>query len=347
MHKGLEFLIKYKVFHMLFWIAMVAFQYHSIKVSPKDTISPIFFLIANQMLVNAIVIYTFTNIFVERFFKTKKFSKLFISYVVLTCIAALVGYFISVIFIYKQQHTTMFFVLTYISTLIDCIVTSLIFISIVLIYEIFKQQQETHQKEKDFLNNEIEMLKTQMNPHFIFNALNSIYALMGIDNKKAEEALTTFSELLRHQLYESQQAFVPLEKEIDFLEKYIALEKMRKEDDLVITQNIQINKKEVRIAPILLQPIIENAFKYVSNNREKNYINIEIIANTNEINCTINNSIDEINKIATGGIGLVNVKRRLELLYHKDYSMAIHKTDQEYCIQLQINTTNNDLYNNR
>ena len=185
---------------------------------------------------------------------------------------------------------------------------------------------------------ELEFLKQQINPHFLFNSLNTVYFLIDKENVAARDTLHQFSEMLRYQLYETKGAAIPIEKEMKYLQDYIALQKMRKDDHYAINVTISPGVKGFLIEPFLLIPFVENCFKHISHHSDQqNVININIDYNEtifyfNAINSTVENSTD-INRT---GIGLANVQRRLQLLYPGKHQLIIKEANGNYDLQLQL-----------
>ncbi|MEW7280191.1 histidine kinase [Aquimarina sp. 2201CG1-2-11] len=185
---------------------------------------------------------------------------------------------------------------------------------------------------------ELKYLKAQLNPHFLFNGLNSIYHLIGKDDTLAKQTLLQFSGLLRYQLYESS-THISLEKELDYVLKYINIEETRKGSDIQLDYDIKLENPTMKIAPLLLIPFVENAFKHCSNyeNSSKNTIEVIIDETGGELTLNIANSYDElINQKVAGGIGLVNVQKRLTLLYPDAYKLKINKETSQYIVNLSI-----------
>ncbi|WP_062058311.1 sensor histidine kinase [Aquimarina longa] len=218
-----------------------------------------------------------------------------------------------------------------------------LFYSVAGFYYIFRQAHKKSEKEKQLLieesfKAELKYLKAQLNPHFLFNGINNVYHLIGKNDALAKDTLLQFSELLRYQLYESGTQII-LEKELDFVLQYIKMEKTRKGSDIQLSYNIEFENPTKKIVPLLLIPIIENAFKHCSNhiNNNDNIIDIKIkeVGGKLSLNCT--NTFDEIiGKNAVGGIGLINVKRRLSLVYPDKYELIIRKENSSFMVNLII-----------
>ncbi len=191
------------------------------------------------------------------------------------------------------------------------------------------------------LETELKFLKGQINPHFIFNTLNNLYSLALKNDKNTAPGILQLSHLMNYMLSESNVNFVYLSKEIDLIKNYLNLEKLRYAAKLRASFDIKGNIDKIKIAPLILLPFIENAFKHgISQKREGNWLLIFLEVKNNELKFSVENSIpSEIKKqpyTKNHGIGLKNVKRRLELIYGSDYSLLITKGDNQFNIELII-----------
>lgn len=196
--------------------------------------------------------------------------------------------------------------------------------------------------EKEKLDTEIKFLKSQINPHFLFNVLNNIYTLTVIKSEKAPENLLRLSEMLRYMLYDSNEGNVPLQKEIDYLENYINLASLKDSRGLNIKVNLENNQPGIMVAPLLFIPFVENAFKHSKIEDLKNgYIYINLKTTTKQIEFSIDNSIPSIvfKKDKVGGIGLTNTKHRLQLLYPNKHELKISEDKHVYSVNLKLDLT--------
>ncbi|REG90431.1 sensor histidine kinase [Algoriphagus antarcticus] len=188
---------------------------------------------------------------------------------------------------------------------------------------------------------EIAFLKAQVDPHFMFNTLNAMYALaLEEESPKTADSIIKLSTLMRYNLHDSNEAFISIEKEIDYIEKYIALQKLRLNENNRLDVDIKLDAsvtQNIKIAPLLLIPFIENAFKFgVSPSKETEIvIKIHVINNSIELetsNTFYNNAVDRELK----GIGLQNVKKRLNLLYPKQHTLTSNQSGEKYFTHLII-----------
>lgn len=187
-----------------------------------------------------------------------------------------------------------------------------------------KVEGERKELEKAKTEAELKNLKSQINPHFLLNTLNNIYALIAFNPDKAQTAVEELSKLLRHLLYDNNETYVPLEKEVEFIKNYIELMRIRLSKNVKLTTNIEVQPgSPTRIAPLIFISLIENAFKHGVSGNKESFIDIELKETPNgEIEFICKNSAfpkTESDKSGSG-IGLNQVKRRLELLYPGQHS---------------------------
>ena len=193
--------------------------------------------------------------------------------------------------------------------------------------------------ENQKLQAELSFLKMQVNPHFLFNALNNIYSLAVLEkSRKTGDSIMKLSELMRYVLYEKEdeQHRVSLDKEIRHINSYIDLEKLRHAGDIYIDFSIEGEVNGKRVAPLLLFPLIENACKHGILTDPEKPVNIQLKIMDHQLHFAIENYVNTYFKDKVGGIGLQNVKKRLELLYNKNCSFEVSKTDDRFIVNLQL-----------
>lgn len=212
-----------------------------------------------------------------------------------------------------------------------------IFISTV--FWLFKKFSDS-EKEKSLLLSEkksaqLQALKTQINPHFIFNSLNNIYSLVYQKSDKALSALEELSQLLRYSTKDLEKDFISLDKEIGYIDSLIALEKLRiKNPELLIVEK-NINYPNLDISPMLLVPFVENAFKH--GDFDGKGFTLKINDNDKTVHFHLHNFKNEKVKDAVSGIGIDNVKKRLEILYPQKHQLNITESETEFTVDLKIN----------
>jgi len=213
-------------------------------------------------------------------------------------------------------------------------------VALKLISDYFRMQKRLIEVAKEKAETELNFLKSQINPHFLFNSLNSVYFLIDKNNIEARQALHKFSDMLRYQLYEVKGEKIPIEKEIGYLKDYIGLQQLRNEN-CIVQFNIEEGMKSFYIEPLLLIPFVENSFKHLShfNGDKKNEVQIDLSRQNGEMNFYITNTTEgrQAHEFSEdGGIGLNNVKRRLELLYPQKHELNISEVEGWFNVQLKI-----------
>ncbi len=211
--------------------------------------------------------------------------------------------------------------------------TALKFIQMYYVSE--SQLKELHNEN---LRIELNLLKNQVNPHFLFNTLNNIYFLAGKNSEQMQDAVLKLSELLSYQLYNNKEELVSLNQELDNLKNYIELEQLRVEDTVIVKAVLTTDVTNKKIAPMLLLPLVENAFKHgtdlVIDNPE---INIQAVIDNNRLKFTCDNFFrNKTTEISLKGIGLQNVQRRLELLYNGKHDFTVIKKNNTFSVYLSI-----------
>ena len=207
-----------------------------------------------------------------------------------------------------------------------------------LIFDYLKMQQRLVEIAKEKAETELSFLKSQINPHFLFNSLNSVYFLINKENLEARNALHKFSDMLRYQLYEVKGTRIPIEKELSYLKDYVDLQKLRKDENYSVEFNCSPEVKGFSIEPLLLIPFVENAFKHISHKTcSANFVKLDMSRSNGHFNFMIENSKEaERTTELHGGIGLNNVKRRLELLYPEKHELLINNKEDSYKVDLKL-----------
>lgn len=200
-----------------------------------------------------------------------------------------------------------------------------------------EQMQKEMEKEK--LNSELAFLKNQISPHFFFNTLNNIYSLISINADDSQKAVLKLSKLMRYLLYESDHGNTKLSNEIDFMNNYIDLMKLRMNEKISLSVSFPDKYDDISIPPLLFIPFIENAFKHGISYREKSFIDISVAIDKNEISFRCVNSLVKAREEPDGGhsgIGLENVSKRLRLLFPGSHDLKINRSETEFEVLLQV-----------
>jgi len=214
------------------------------------------------------------------------------------------------------------------------------FISITLYLSNTVREQEIREKtlKEEKLGTELKLLKAQINPHFIFNALNNIYALTYSQSDKAPESVLKLSEMLRYVFYDCSKDTVRLGDELEYIENFIAFQQMKSEDEQQITLDDSQAPMDAAVAPMLFIPFIENAFKFSKIEEDPQaYVHMRFFADHSKVCFSIENSLPASGKPGSGqGLGIPNVKQRLKVLYPKRHDLKIEEKDQKFKVHLKI-----------
>ncbi|MBO9727713.1 MAG: histidine kinase [Chitinophaga sp.] len=208
------------------------------------------------------------------------------------------------------------------------------FIKIAL--EWFKSEKQREELKVEKLNAELKFLKSQINPHFLFNCLNTIYSLAHKQSTQTEHAILKLSTIMRYMIYESNEARVLLSQELRYLHDYIEIQRLRLPKDIDINYQLNGDADRLQIEPMLLVPFVENAFKHGISYTEDSFIDIVITTTENMIRLIVRNSHFKERVAERGGIGLDNVLKRLELLYENEHEINIRETENQFIVDLKI-----------
>lgn len=203
-----------------------------------------------------------------------------------------------------------------------------------------KKERDDELVKSEKLQSEMKFLKSQINPHFLFNALNNIYSLTLTGSEQSSDMILKLSDMLRYILYECNESHVPIENEWKYIQNYIEFQKLKSKDELNIRVEFNNESPGALIVPMILIPFVENAFKHSRvEDAENGWVTLSLNNKVREIIFQVENSIPQQkhNKDDVGGIGLDNVKRRLDLTYGKSQDLIINDTPKSYSVILRIN----------
>ncbi|HEY4335154.1 MAG TPA: histidine kinase [Puia sp.] len=352
-HDTRNWFIRYKLYHLPFWVVYNYFSWaiivgNPIKAAndllyPPFTVKALFYILVQTLAVGFNLYFLF-----PRFLEKSRLA-VYSALMLLTCVCAafliMPGYYVSA----KMAHTTIealwgekacvfqFFSNAFLSTLAAMTLA----MSIKLAKNWLESRHRQQLLEKEKLETELNYLRYQFNPHFLFNTINSIFFLIHKNPDMASASLAKFSELLRYQLYECNGEQIALTNEIAYLENFIGLEKLRQSHSLGLS--IDIRREEidsVSIAPFLLMTFVENAFKHVSRHSDQpNWIKITLQQRGRQLDFSVANSSSpfESNDIFHySGIGLKNVQRRLDLLYPDRHELSIRSDGGSFEARLRL-----------
>jgi len=329
---------KYRIiFHVLFWIYIYLSDFLALfGILEPDIYDWIFFTI---LAMDVLIVYLNLYVLIPKFLLKRKY----LLYLLLTIISVLINSFLSFYISYPWEELgAPDLVQPYVSFIFgsfEATLSMVILAMTIKLLKIFANNQMTISNlENTNLKTELTFLKNQINPHFLFNALNNIYVQTRKRPKEAPESVMLLSELLRYQLYDCSKDMVYLRNELAYIENYLALERMRR-GDAAIELIVNGNSEGKMIAPFLFIPFIENAIKHGLDTQKDGFIHITFDISDSQLTFHIINSKSKEQQIRKdGGIGLVNVKRRLELLYLENYQLRITEAPDSYKVALVLNT---------
>jgi two-component system LytT family sensor kinase len=343
----MSWFLKYKLHHIIFWIAYFAFWTNFSTQNYGSHIGKAFLATTIYFIGQAGIGYFSIYYLVPRFFFARRYG--------LFAVFVFAGILLGSLFITAGMFTLFHSLFTtgaghirvstyWLYTLLAVFTSTILFISVRVIKERVQAQKMNSILEKEKTENELKFLKAQTNPHFLFNAINSIYILIKKDPDLAQATLARFSDMLRYQLYECNFAEVPIEKEVEYLDNYIEMEKLRKGTALTVDYKTSLSAGNCLISPLLIIPFVENAFKHVSNFSDReNFVDILLHYQDGIFKLVVRNSVDQTGYIRSvnpaGGIGQENTKRRLKLIYPDRHELIIRQDAETYFVSLIIETT--------
>lgn len=266
----------------------------------------------------------------------KKFSKK--QSVIILVIVAFIPIIIASYEIIFTTNKAVIFLGNYNPKISMLVISYYLFLFALAIYWFITQLISITQLKNEKAKTELALLKSQINPHFFFNMLNNLYGLIGKDSRKAQELVLKLSDVMRYSIYEGDREVVSLEEEINYLNNYIQLHKMRYHKNIAINFNYDIDQ-DLKVIPLLFIMLLENSFKHgVENLTEGAFINLNLYLYNDKINFTIeNNYANTKNNNNKSGIGLENLRHRLELTYPNMHQLSFSITDNHYKVQLILN----------
>ncbi|MGZ3852463.1 MAG: sensor histidine kinase [Flavisolibacter sp.] len=227
----------------------------------------------------------------------------------------------------------------FIASFLNIFIWSALLTSVKIVMDRFRVQQYVEEIKKERSKAELDFLNAQLNPHFLFNSIHSIYGHIDKNNNTARNMLLTFSEMLRYQLYDCNSETIDINRELDYIKNYVALQRARKEEDLVVNFQVDKNVKGLKVAPLLFICFVENAFKYVGITEEgENRIDISFSRLEDGLlfKCLNTKEPIPVANIEHGGIGIENTRRRLALHYPEQHSLDIQENKEYYLVKLKI-----------
>ena len=349
-----HWLIKYRLYHIPFW-----FSYHylfwtitignPIKAANTMFNSPYTVKFLFYLIFQAAAVYINLYFLIPRYLKKGRFTA-YIIYLFLTVLCAslliISGYYTGAV-VAGRTMQEMYGVgencfYTFLGNAFPSTVAIMTLTMSIKLTKNWMQTEGNRQAlEKEKLETELKFLKYQINPHFLFNSINSIFFLIHKNPDMASASLAKFSDLLRYQLYECNDLQIPLAKEITYLENFIELERLRQNKNVAISLQLDAHHTgHLGVAPFILMTFVENAFKHVSKDSDSsNWIDIRLGLDHRQLDFAVSNSVSgkaASDLISYGGIGLKNVRRRLDLIYPGHYELNIIHNETRFDIRLRL-----------
>lgn len=338
-YKLINFFTKRVVYHTLFWLALLIFL-----ILIEDTRQGLLFTISNE-IIN--VMFYVTIVYFNLLYLIPNYlsKNRFLTYAGLLILATIIITPLKMIAFYFKfsnypglqsqiiENQSSYFMATFVIAAGSTVVK--------IITDWVRTTRERQELETRTMQTELRFLKSQINPHFLFNTLNSLYALTLKKSDKAPEIVIKLSEMMRYMLYECNEKRVSLSNEVHYIRNYLDLERLRHGDKVAISFEVDGHISDQQIAPLMFIPFIENSFKHgLTNQIAQGFVNIKLLVDGQKIDFYIENSKSDALPHQThrrsGGIGLVNVRRRLDILYPNKYELTISDNPKSYGVNLQI-----------
>ena len=333
------FLSQRIVYHSLFWLILLL-----LLTLIEGNSTGFFFTLSNQLIIVAfytLIVYFNLYYLIPNYLTKKKF----LTYSGLLVLATIIITPIKVILLYFKFFSVPEAQQDLLANMNYHFLTTFFIASSSTIFKIItdwvKHLREKQELQTQTMQSELRFLKSQINPHFLFNTLNNLYALTLKKSDKAPEIVIKLSEMMRYMLYECNEKYVLLSKEVNYLRNYLDLERLRQGKNVQINFEVKGSISNQQIAPLMFIPFLENSFKHGLNNHiQHGFVNIYMNVENHRIDFFIENSKAEAlplqNHRRSGGIGLVNVKKRLNLLYPNQYELNIDDNPKTYAVTLHL-----------
>lgn len=338
MKEDLKKLYKYKAHHLIAWVAYFAF-YMTLYKNNSTSMLQLFLHTGVYFLFHFSTFYIVGYYLMPQFLYTKKYRLFFIiTSLVLLVQSSGLSIFMYYTYMYKLKPFSENVFLVFMSGILSIVFISGTLCAIKAIIDKIRSDRSAEEKEKQRVESELQYLKAQVNPHFLFNAINSIYFLIKKDPDQAASTLIRLSDLLRFQLYDCTVDKINIEQEVEYLRNFVTLEEIRKGSKTKVDFQVSENLQGFELAPFMLIPFLENTFKYVSNfSGAENKIIVKLWREDDLFHAHFFNTTDNMVRTAPGGIGHKNVKRRLELIYPGKHTLNIVERPGTFKVMLSLN----------
>ena len=333
-------------FNLMFWLLYFLYEWFGLAALSGEYSS--YFINACMAFPLAFIVsYLTVHVFIKKYYNKNKKLQFWIVQISVSLVLLLCRRFFNYYIIYPKyfpeaQQVPLFSF----GKLIVELVNLYVIVGVYALFYFVRSWYEEKQRAQNLLQEktvaELELLKSQVQPHFIFNALNNIYGTALKTSPETAKLISHLSNLLDYNLYESKHPFVPLANEIAYVKHYIDLQKNRYGSKLDASVNIYDELNDLYIAPLLLLPLIENSFKHgIANSIKGAWMRVDVTRAADSFSIKVENSIDEkapFNEVKNGGIGIKNVQTRLNLIYPNVHEFRIVKEPHSYLVILKIKT---------
>lgn len=337
MHRGTLSKKAEVLIHMIYWLLMAYFTFVKNPLGARLFIPDLFFM--TYLIVFIFTFYVHYFIVMRSVFKRFQwkifFAGVLVSYLFFTALRWLIEQVVTEVLFHKVNYTNPTFSNYMLDNLhyssMPIILSSLLWFVIYFI-RLLEYNQIILEENK---STEIKFLKAQINPHFVFNTLNNIYSMVYFQSDKSLAAIEKLSQIMRFTTYESQKEKIKLIEEIEYIKAYIELEELRHQETAFVDLKIAMENELEEVPPYILSPLIENALKHGKTSNE-NPIQVELRVNDKKLNFKVLNEIGTQKKDKLGGIGLDNLKKRLEIHYPQKHQMIVTNQSNRFKAELEI-----------
>ena len=328
--------------HIVFWCIYLSFNFYQINFWQQqngyDWTRALTFM-GTQFVFTFSVAYLNYFLFLPRFLAHKKLSKYLLEFIIPFAAMVALRVYLQRIMSVDSPRIDYYMSNMYVVQVAVVLLFITIFVGMLrFAVAWFELEAKKKEMENEKLMAELNFLKAQINPHFLFNTLNNLYYLAYSKSENTTEVIAKLSQMMRYMIYESNHPKVKLSKEIEYMQSYISLEKMRLNEQVPISFEVKGDTENVWIAPLILITFLENAFKHgISTSNPKARIEVSLVLEGKQCIYSVRNSKGQKSTNEKSGIGLQNVKRRLELSYAEKHQLTIDDKPDEYNVQLHLN----------
>jgi sensor histidine kinase YesM len=337
MMKLRSFVFRFKLHHVGIWLVLFALWFY-LRFQDYSTIHKALLVTLIKVVDLAVLIYICNYLLVPKLLYRKKYALFALSFILLVTVSS----FYKMQWIGRVIHNPALLDLSqnWKARIYDNFIPHFFLVTagmaFKLLLDYIRLQKRLAEVAREKAEAELNFLKSQINPHFLFNSLNSVYFLIQKENEEARNALHTFSDMLRYQLYECNGDKIPVEKEVSYLKDYVGLQQLRL-SRTAVEFHCAPEVTHFKIEPLLLIPFVENSFKHVSRHADApNHIRITIEGKDGNFQFSVYNTTEKHKPVESSGIGLSNVKKRLELLYPGKFRLKLNETNGWFGVELSL-----------